>query len=202
VFQGRSRLLNDEALPALVDILSNARDAFQAREGSPEVMLDSDLPLPLAFLVGYEWRITTRVRLHVWQRTGSSYAWVEADGPTAAAPEPETERLDREGPVVIAVSCKEPLYEIAKRYAVEQSASELVTLHAPGLLDASQMRSLARKAADRLRDSNARGMQKHLLIRGPEAVATMIGAASNACGPVTLPFWNGTGYVSPIIVGP
>ena len=202
VFQGRSRLLNDEALPALVDVLSNARDAFQAREGSPEVMLDSDLPLPLAFLVGYEWRITTRVRLQVWQRTGSSYAWVEADGPTIAAPESVTERLDREGPVVIAVSCKEPLYEIAKRYAVEQSASELVTLYAPGLLDASQMRSLARKAADLLRDSNARGMQKHLLIRGPEAVATMIGAASNACGPVTVPFWNGTGYVSPIVVGP
>lgn len=202
VFQGRSRLLNDEALPVLVDVLSNVRNALQARERSPRVMLDSDLPLPLAYLVGYEWRITARVRLHVWQRTGSSYSWVEADGPSAAAPEPATERIDRDGPVVIAVSCKEPLYEIAKRYADEHSASELVTLHAPGLLDASQMRSLARRAADELRASNDRGMHKHLLIRGPEAVATMIGAASNACGPVTVPFWVGARYVSPIVVGP
>ena len=95
-----------------------------------------------------------------------------------------------------------PLYEIAKRYAVEHSASELITLHAPGLLDAGQMRSLARRAASQLRASNARGMQKHLLIRGQEVVATMIGAASNACGPVIVPYWDGTGYVSPIVVGP
>jgi hypothetical protein len=80
VFEERSRHLSDGALTTLVDALSNAREAIQAREVSPEVLLDADLPLPLAFLVGYEWRITTRLRLRVWQRTGSSYAWVEADG--------------------------------------------------------------------------------------------------------------------------
>jgi hypothetical protein len=78
----------------------------------------------------------------------------------------------------------------------------MVTLHAPGLLDTSQMRSLARKAADQLRASNARGIQKHLLIRGPEAAAAMIGAASNACGPVTMPLWDGTGHVRGIEQAP
>ena len=69
-------------------------------------------------------------------------------------------------------------------------------------VDASQMRAVARKAADQLGAANDGGMQKHLLIRGPVALATMMGAASNACGPVTMPFRDGTKYVSPIVVGP
>jgi hypothetical protein len=202
VLGARSRRLEGGALPVLVEALSNAREALQAREGSPEVQLDADLPLPLAFLVGHEWRATSRVRLQIWQRTGSSYAWVEAEGPTCPPPKPVTERLRRDGPAVLVVSCGDPIDGVAARYAAEHSASELVTLHASGLLDPDGMRSLARKAASQLRALNDRGLPKHLLIKGPAAVATLAGAASNACGPVTVPFWDGTAYVSPITVGP
>lgn len=201
VFDARARRLDDDALPALTDALSNAREAFQLRERSPTVNLDLDLPLPLAFLVGYEWRITSRLRLRVEQRTGSSYAWVDGDGPTAEIPNPVIESFDRLGPAVLAVSCGGPFDKVARRYADEQSASRLVTVHAPGFLDAGQMRSLARTAAGSLRDLNDDGFRKHLLIKGPGALAVMLGAAANASGPVTVPFWSGTWYGSPITVG-
>src|SRR5215218_401872 len=57
----RTRLLEEASLAGLLDALINAREAFQSRERSPELSLDPDLPLPLAFLVGYEWRATTRL---------------------------------------------------------------------------------------------------------------------------------------------
>ena len=202
VFGERSRCLSDGALPMLLEALANARVAFQAREGSPEIVLDADLPLPLAFLLGYEWRITTRIRLQVWQRTGSSYAWIEANGPTTKIAEPVARSFNREGPAILAVSCGEPMDEVALRYADEHSACELITLHTTGLLEDVQMRSIARETADQLRAFSDRGLRKHLLVKGPAAVATMMGAAFNACGPVTIPFWDGSVYVSPLQVGP
>lgn len=203
VFGARSRHLDVGALPLLVDALSNAKDALQAREASPEVLLDTDLPLPLGFLVGYEWRITSRVKLRVRQRTGSSYSWVEADGAAAAIPTAAAERLGWDGPGVLAVSCGEPLgRRTVRRYCDEHAASELVTLHVPGILDHTQMRAAAREAAVLLRDLNDRGLVKHLLIKGPVALATMLGAACNASGPVKVPFWDGSRYVCPITVGP
>jgi hypothetical protein len=53
-----------------------------------------------------------------------------------------------------------------------------------------------------LRDLNDRGLVKYLLMKGPVALATMLGAASNASGPVKVPFWDGSCYVSPMAVGP
>lgn len=202
VFDARARRLDGGALPALTQSLSNARGAFQRRERNPTVNLDVDLPLPLACLVGYEWRITSRLRLRVEQRTGSALTWIDGDGPTIEIPAPLVESFNRSGPAVLAVSCGGSFDKVARRYADEQSASRLITVHAPGLLDARQMRSIARKAADCLRDLNNNGFRKHLLIKGPVATAVMLGTASNASGPVTVPFWDGTRYVSPITVGP
>lgn len=201
VLDERSRRLEAGSMPLLLDAVGNAREAFQAREGSPELALDLDLPLPLAFLVGFEWRVTTRIRLSVLQRTGASSAWMGADGPLAPVPPPTRKRYNRAGPAVVAVSCKDPLKEVAARYADEVRASELITIHVPGLLDDRRTRALARATANELRVLNDRGTEKHLLIRGPVALAMMTGSASNACGPVTLPFWDGTGYASHVVVG-
>ena len=201
VFDARTRHLNNDALPTLTESLSNARGAFQRREQSPTLNLDLDLPLPLAFLVGYEWRITSRLILRMEQRTGSSFAWVDGNGPTTEIPTPVVNSFDRSGPAVLVVSCGGSFDKVAKRYADEQSASRLVTVRVPGLLNAEQMRSVARKAADCLRELNNAGLRKHLLIKGPVAIAALLGAASNASGPVTMPFWDGSRYVSPITVG-
>ncbi len=200
VLDERSRRLEAGSIPTLLDALANAREAFQGRFESPRLRLDLDLPLPLAFLVGYEWRITTRLRLELRQRTGSSFSWIDTEGPLAGAPMPVEDQFGRDGPAVVAVSCKDPLENAARRYAKEVSASELVVVHAPGLIDGSQIRALARASANKLRELNDRGVEKHLLIRGPTSLAAMIGAASNACGPTTAPFWNGQRYTSPVVV--
>ena len=109
--------------------------------------------------------------------------------------------MDDEGPAVLAVSCGDPLEPAALSYAKAISASELVLLHVPGLLDANGLRALARAAAGQLRKLNDRAVNKHMLVRGPDALAVMCGAEANATGPLTLPFWDGSKYVSPIVVG-
>lgn len=198
---GRSRHFDSGNLPLLIDALSNAREALQERSKSPLLRVDSDLPLPLAWLIGYEWRITTGLRLEFRQRTGSLFAWIAADGPVAEGPRVRDRIFDRNGPDVIAVSCKNSFDDHARRYAEEVSACRLVTLHRPGLLDHGEIRALARATADELRASNERNTNKHLLVLGPTSLVAMIGAASNACGPVTIPFWNGSRYVSPTTMG-
>lgn len=201
VFDASTRHLNNDALSILTESLSNARGAFQRREQSPTLNLDLDLPLPLAFLVGYEWRVTSRLQLRVQQRTGSSFAWVDSEGLTAEVSSPIIEKFNRQGPAILSVSCGGPFDKVARRYADEQSASKLIMLHMPGFLSAAQMRTIVCKAAVCLRNLNDDGLRKHLLLKGPAAIAVMLGAASNASGAVKIPFWDGTRYVSPITIG-
>jgi len=196
----RSRSLAPGVLELITDALATARDAFQGASAT-HLLLDLDLPLPLAFLVGYEWRITTRLRLTVNQRTGVSFTEVDSDGCIARTPEAVQERLGGDGPAVVVVSCLNGLGDTARRYAAQVGARELITLHVPGILDAAAIRSLARACARELRALNHRGIDKHLLMLGPVALAVFAGAAANACGAVKIPFWNGSSYVRPLVVG-
>jgi hypothetical protein len=196
-----TRSLAPGARELITDALATAREAFQAAFPSPCLLLDPDLPLPLAFLVGYQWRVTTRLRLAIRQRTGSSFLEIEGDGVVANPPEPVRHPLAEDGPAVLAVSCRDGLGEAAARYAAEVGARELVILHTPGLLAEPELRGLARACACQLRNLNNRGIDKHLLVLGPSALAVFAGAAANASGPVTIPFWDGSRYVEPLIVG-
>ncbi len=196
-----ARSLAPGARELIADALATAREALQAAFPSPSLLLDLDLPLPLAFLVGYEWRVTTRLRPTVRQRTGISFSKVEGDGEVANPPDPIRESLAADGPAVLAVSCRDGLGEAATNYAAEVGARELITLHAPGLLAAPELRGLARACARQLRNLNNRGIDKHLLVLGPSALAVFAGAAANASGPVTIPFWDGSRYVEPLVVG-
>jgi SMODS-associated and fused to various effectors sensor domain len=201
LIDARRRELTPGALDTMIDALVNVREAAQARTNSPVLRIDPDLPLPLACLVGYEWRITTRAQLEVNQRTGSTFHWISADGSTASIASPIVAEQNGAGPTVIVASCRDGVPGAAARYASNVAAGRLVTLHVDGLLDDDQVRGLARATADELRAANDRGEDKHLLIVGPAALAILIGAAANACGPVVVPFWNGTTYVSAAIIG-
>jgi hypothetical protein len=196
-----ARSLAPGARELLGDALATAREALQAAFPSPALLLDLDLPLPLAFLTGYQWRTTTRLRLAVRQRTGVSYATIDGDGPVTNPPAPARRSLAAPGPAVLAVSCRAGLGDAAARYAAEVGARELITLHVPGLLAAPDLRGLARACARELRNLNNYGVDKHLLLLGPAALAVLAGAAANASGPVTIPFWNGSRYVEPLVVG-
>jgi hypothetical protein len=119
-----SRSLAPGAFELITDALATARDAFQGASAA-HLLLDLDRPLPLAFLVGYEWRITTRLRLSVSQRTGISFTEVDSDGDVARAPEAVHERLGGDGPVVVVVSCLDGLGDTARRYASQVGRASL-----------------------------------------------------------------------------
>jgi hypothetical protein len=201
LIDGRSRMLVEGGAELVVDALANAREAFQACDSRPLLRVDSDLPLPLAVLVGFEWRITTRLRLELLQRTGSSFDWIPASGPTAAPPVPTRTSFARSGPTVVFVSCRNGAIRTARRYADEVGAAELVELHVHGLLEPDAIRGLARAGAAELAAAADQAREKHLIIAGPATLAFLIGAAANALGEMTVPFWNGSAYVSPITLG-
>jgi hypothetical protein len=198
---GQARTLRPEAVRLIEDSLASGRDALQAAFHSPEVLLDLDLPLPLAFLVGYEWRLTTRLRLVPTLRTGVTSGELQGEGDVTPPPESVREALGGAGPVVLAVSCRDGLREAAQRYASVVDARELITLHVPGILQAPAIRGLARVCARELGRLNDRGLDKHLLLMGPSALALLAGAAANATGPVKVPFWNGSLYTDGVLVG-
>lgn len=194
------RLLTNDGPQQLVEVLRVAREALQAISTSPHIILDQDLPLPLAFLVGHEWRITSRLRLTIRQRTGATFNDIDGDGRVVSAPDPASNPLQGNGPVVLAVSCRSGLGVMAEKYADEAGARELVSLHADGILSPPEIRGLARACANELRSLNNRGVEKHLLMLGPSTLAILAGVASNACGPVAIPFWDSNKYVNPLTV--
>lgn len=197
----KRRSMHPGGYDPIVHALETTRNSLQAAFGSPSVLVDPDLPLPLAFLTGYEWRVTTRLRLTVRQRTGVSVTDMDSEGPATVAPQPLRRPLSGNGPAVLAVSCREELRDVAERYASAANARELITLHQAGMLSAPQIRGLARTCGRELRRLNNRGVDKHLLMLGPAALAIFAGSSANASGPVTIPFWNGQAYVGPIVVG-
>jgi len=201
LIDGHERTLHSGAIDRIDDALASARNALQAAFHSPELVLDLDLPLPLAFLVGYEWRLTTRLRLVSGLRTGITLGDLSGDGEVAEPREPVRESLSGCGPVVLAVSCRDGLGQAARRYAAEVGARDLITLHVPGVLEAPAIRGLARACARELQRVNNGGVEKHLLMLGPSSLAVFAGAAANATGPVTIPFWNGRTYVDPLVCG-
>jgi hypothetical protein len=201
IFDLRTRYFVGEGRDLVDSALATARDALQTIMQTPHVELDMDLPLPLAFLVGYEWRITSRMRLSVRQRTRITYSVIESDGVVVQAPIPTRESLRGTGPAVIAVSCGRDIGDQPQRYAAEVNARELISLHVPGELSPGQIRGLSRACASELGNLNNRSVEKHLLMLGPAALAMFAGAASNACGSVVVPFWDGRRYCNSLVVG-
>lgn len=200
LFDPDSRLLLHDGYNQLVDVLRTVREALQSISPSPHIILDQDLPLPLAFLVGHEWRITARLRLTIRQRTGATFDDIDGDGEIGTIPAPISEPLMGGGPVVLVVSCRSGLSGIKEKYADRVGAREILTLHIDGILSTPEIRGLARACADELRRLNNYGIEKHLLMLGPSSLAILAGAASNASGSVITPFWDGSNYVNPISV--
>jgi hypothetical protein len=200
----RDRILVPGAADSMRDALVTFRDAVKPTAEFPHVTLDLDVPVPVAALVGYEWRVTSRMKLTVRQRTRSGIVVVDGDGPTTQKwpTMTDTPLAAQNGPTVIAVSTTaEPLTEPARGYAARVGASRTLELHAPGELDAAGIRGLARYVAAVLRNGNAGGDEKHLLLAGPCALGALIGAGANAAGAITAPLWNGSKYADAMVFG-
>ena len=203
VFDERSRVLSPGTLPILIDALKKMRDTLKPKAGFPLVTLDCDLPLPLAVLLGYEWRVTSRLRLRIRQRTRSGIISIDGDGSIRRNwPAWKVRDCGSVGACVLAVSTKSgPLTKPTGHYAQVVGANRIIEIHTPGELDAAGVRGLARHVAAKIGDLNSAGYETHLLLAGPCALAILVGAAANALGPITTPFWDGSAYVSPITVG-
>jgi hypothetical protein len=195
-----SRSMNEGAEEIFVDALRSLREALQAACYHPEVRLDLDLPLPLAFLLGYEWRLASRIKMTVRQRTGSQWSDISSSGEVAPAPEAVRLAFGGRNSAVVAVSCLTDPGQSLHEYAKRVNASEVVSFHIPGILSEAKLRGLARRGADELRVLNNRGLTKRLILLGPVALAVCAGVASNAVGPIVLPFWNGQEYRDGLVV--
>jgi hypothetical protein len=121
---------------------------------------------------------------------------------------PEVTPLADDGPVVLALSVGKPLDGAARRYAAAHGARETRCLHVAvddlpnRMLSPAAIRSLATWAVDQFAALNDRGVERHLLLLGPAALAVRIGAAANGTGRTWLPFWDGgDGYVSGVTIG-
>lgn len=199
----RTRVVVSGAEDVMLDALTTFRDATKPTAEFPKVTLDLDAPLPMAAVVGYEWRITSRLKLTIRQRTRSGIVVVEGDGPSDSG-FPDWTETDRPGagPVVIAVSTTpKPLTDPLAQYARYVGARRTLDLHVPAELDAAGIRGLARHVAGALRDVNSSGQPRHLLLAGPASLATFIGAGANGAGPVIIPVWNGSSYDSTMTLG-
>jgi hypothetical protein len=202
VLHERTRVLEAGSVPALEEALLAIRDAVKPEADFPELVVELDAPLPLAMLAGYAWRVTTRLRLSVRQRTRSAIITVEGDGPVNTSwPAFETRDYGSSGPCVIAVGVRRPLGESLDAYAEMVGAGSGLLLEVDRFLEPRDIRGLGRRIAAELGRLNELGAEKHLLLLGPAALAMLTGAGANATGPTHVPFWDGSKYVSPIVVG-
>jgi hypothetical protein len=102
---------------------------------------------------------------------------------------------------VALATTRQSLAAPLEQYATTVGAARTLSLHLPGEFDAAGIRGLARHTAPKLREVGQESTRPHFLMAGPNALAALIGAGSNANGPLVMPFWNGTAYVSPLVVG-
>jgi hypothetical protein len=199
LFDPASRTFAPGGFALVRDALARLRDALQVRSRNPVVQLELDLPLPLALFVGYEWRLTSGIRLEVHQpreqeveivRVGEKSQW--------SCPDMTLHMRSGLGPCIVAVAIGDSLHDAAERYAAQVDGSELHELHVPGLVGAKELQAVAEPVAQLLRRLNDNGKEKHLLMRGPVSLGLVIGASLNGTGRTVVPFWDGTNYVHPI----
>lgn len=202
LFNPDSRELAPGAHQTLVEALTDIRAALQARERSPEVQVEFALPLPLAMLVGHEWRWTTQLKttVNTVNPATGQILTVAPGGPRSAlVPAVRSGAPGGSGPFVLAVSVGTPLGATVERYADEHDACAFEEMHVdrdPGVdpFDADDIRALAALVIKRLNELHAAGQKKHLLLRCPASLAGVIGLASNGTGPTWVPFYDGHDY--------
>lgn len=201
VFDEPTRTLAPGAIDRIEDALARARAALQSMASQPHLVVDLDLALPLAYLVGLRWSVISRLRVDFRQLTGATERTISGEGDVTYPVEPPDLSAVTDGPVVVAVSTPTSINEAARRYADAVGAELTLSLSAERILEPAEFRGLARATAATLKGLSDLGVEKHLVIRGPAAVAGLIGTAANATGWTEVPFWCRDRYVNPLHLG-
>jgi hypothetical protein len=181
---------------ALADVRAAGTSA-----GITKFRIEANLPLPLAFLAGYEWRSTTGISLGI-----SSGGLCAASGGLSRIgdrPRPKVTACDGDGPTLIATSTGNSISADVASYAQQIQARRIIELHHPGpRLDADAMRRLASATVNELRESHGRGEERHLLLKCPIQVAMLVGTTANGIGRTYAPLHGADGgYPSGVWVG-
>lgn len=207
LFDPGTRARAPGAIETITEALGDLREALQGREQAPRVNIEIVLPLPLAMLVGFEWRTTSQLQVTVKTvNPDSSILTVAPGAADTCTPETRAVELGGTGPHVLAVSVGATLGQTVERYAAAHDARGFEHLHVElangDLLDAGKVRALAALVVDRLNKLQAAGTPKHLLLRGPANLAVAIGLGANGTGRTWVPFYDGhEGYVGGVTVG-
>ena len=202
LFDPETRVLETGAVETIFEALGDIREALQSRERCPQVTIEVALPIPLAMLLGYEWRRTTQLRVSVKTvNPGDGRVLVVDPTPTPAAalPDARVMKLDGSGPVVLGLSVGASLGATIDRYAADHDARAFEHIHIDrdphtDPLSAEDIRGIAAQVVKRLNQLQAEGAPKHLLLRGPASLAVAIGLAANGTGPTLVPFYDGHDY--------
>lgn len=203
LFDAHERVLQAGAQETIIEALGDIREALQSRARSPKVTVELNVPIALALLIGHEFRWTTQLRVTLVTVNPDGEMLVIDPAPPGDCSWPQPQVADRpgSGPVVLAVSVGAELGAAADRWADENDACRIETLHvgrSPNAdpLDADEVKSLAATIARRLNELHAAGVPKHLLLRGPAALGAAVGLAANGSGPTYVPFYDGHSYYS------
>ena len=181
-------------------ILESTVTALQAHSRRPPLVVDSDLPLPVATLLGYHFNKLTRLSLSVRQDTTGRTAIMPTMG-IAEPPHPPVRDTFAGGPTVLAVSAGGAVALPAERYATRVDARELILYQDPRMLNAQQMRGLADAVGAEMETLSQCGHDVHLLLRGPTALAIAIGTRANTIRRVLVPYWNNQDYFGGVEIG-
>lgn len=198
VFDEPTRTLTPGAEARIEEALAGARSALQSTASQPHLVVDFDLPLPLAYLVGLRWSVISRLRVEFRQLTGATERTISGDGDVAYPVESPDLSEVREGPVVVSVAAPTAIDAAAKRYAETIGAKHMLSLGVDRILEPAEFRGLARATAATLKGLSDLGIEKHLLMRGPAAVSGLIGTAANATGWTEVPLWWRDRYINPL----
>lgn len=187
----------------LKDAVSSLCRASLECDLNPSIVIEANLRLPLAAMVGWELGAHAQIDLTVVQRDGASRLEVSSMSTSnSELPEPKESEFGRNGPTVVAVSVKKDLSETVVRYADSVNARNCIHLHVGETLGAAQIRGVAEWTARHLAQLNDAGVPKHLLLLGPSALAVWIGHIANGTGKTTIPFWDGkAGYSGLVDIG-
>ncbi len=208
LFDAETRVPAAGGVETFTEALGDIREALQGRVRAPRVSVEVNLPLPLAMLVGFEWRTTTQLQVTIKTVNPDGGLLVVEPGTPASRswPEPRIATLAGDGPFVLAISVGADLGQAVERYAADHGARGIERLHVPlaggDFFDADAVRSLAVHTVQRLNALHADGTPKHLLLRGPASLAAAIGLAANGTGRTFVPFYDGhDGYVGGLWIG-
>lgn len=192
-------------LRKMVEALRVVRQALIKSGCTMPVVLEANLPLPLATQVGVVWNRHSTLSLELARRRDGETTTVPSrrQGPNPALTwSGDLDEMDTNGGVVIAVSTEHSIDRKTQEYAARHGVAAVCSTHIEGRLEPDQFAGTAAAIASKLHHAKGLSDNVHLVLRGPVELAVLIGTSASAAVPFLMPRWHkpASAYGKPIIV--